>query len=190
MRKNSSAEEVEVFLAEGSLDHPPLNPLSLHQDSVHQITKSPSQLNCSRFSPHAFHLDEKVEVFVAEGSPETLPLLPAPPPPVQEITNPHELRISTFWSSFTCPPSPLNNSFYLLQPWLKVERSKACRLTLPDAADILPWLQIFNGIFLQDSPRGRPERKKVTSCLTVLQGHFFTLRSNFQEAHSCSLSGT
>ena len=109
-RKNSSAEEVEVFLAEGSLDHPPLNPLSLHQDSVHQITKSPSQLNCSRFSPHAFHLDEKVEVFVAEGSQETLPLLPAPPPPVQEITNPHELRISTFWSSFTCPPSPLSSS--------------------------------------------------------------------------------
>ena len=33
----------------------------------HQVT---SQLNCSRFSPHAFHLGKKIEVFVAEGSPD------------------------------------------------------------------------------------------------------------------------
>ena len=37
--------------------------------NLHQITKSPGLLNCSRFSPHAFHLDQKVEVFAAEGSP-------------------------------------------------------------------------------------------------------------------------
>ena len=32
------------------------------------------------------------------------------------IANPHELRISTFWSSYTCPPSPPSVPHQLPQP--------------------------------------------------------------------------